>query len=116
MVKAAAGYAILRIMMQNCKENTCMKRLLVFPVVVVTLFGLGTAGLMAQKKAPEVRYAKMDKNGDKKLSPEEFLGKKQADKAARLKKRFGKLDKNNDGFLSLEEYKAARKGKGATLV
>jgi Ca2+-binding EF-hand superfamily protein len=86
-----------------------MKRLFVLPVAVMALFGLGTAGLMAQKKSPEARFAKMDKNGDKKLSPEEFPGKKQADKSARPKKRFKKLDKDNDGFLTLDEYKAAKK-------
>jgi len=88
-----------------------MKRLSVLLVVVMALFGFSTTSLMAQKKTPETQFAKMDKNGDKKLSLEEFLGKKQGDKTARQQKRFKALDTDNDGFLTLDELKANGKGK-----
>ena len=58
-----------------------MKRLFVLLVEVVVLFGLGTSGLMAQKKSPEKQFVKMDENGDQRLNLEEFAVKKKADKA-----------------------------------
>lgn len=63
------------------------------------------------KKSPEQRFSRLDKDGDKKLSKDEFVGKKQDEKKAKAEKRFGRLDKDSDGFLSLEEFKAAGKKK-----
>ena len=88
-----------------------MKRCLIFLGTVLVLFGLCTAGLMAQKKSPEARFAKLDKNGDKKLSLAEYLGKKQAEQSAKKEKRFKALDKDNDGFLTLDEFKGSAKAK-----
>lgn len=65
----------------------------------------------ADKKDPEARFAKMDTNGDKKLSFEEFKGKREGDAAAKAEKAFKRLDKDNDKALSLEEFKAAGKKK-----
>ena len=53
----------------------------------------------------------MDANGDKKLSTEEFLGKKTDDKKAKAETRFSKLDKDGDRFLSLDEFRRPRKKK-----
>jgi hypothetical protein len=63
------------------------------------------------KKSPEERFAKSDKNGDKLLSLEEFLGKRTGDMKEKATKRFEKLDKDSDKSLSLEEFKAAQKKK-----
>jgi hypothetical protein len=53
----------------------------------------------------------MDKDGDKKLSLDEFIGKKKDDMKEKATKRFSKLDKDSDEFLSLEEFKAGQKKK-----
>ncbi|REK08944.1 MAG: EF-hand domain-containing protein [Planctomycetota bacterium] len=62
-------------------------------------------------KSPEKRFARADKNGDKKLTLEEFVGKRQDEKKEKAVKRFGRLDKDNDEFLSLEEFMAGIKKK-----
>ena len=66
-----------------------------------------------EKKAdPEAQFAKLDKNSDKKLSLEEYKGKRTGDKAAKAEEQFKKLDKDSDGSLTLEEFKArAKKAK-----
>jgi hypothetical protein len=64
------------------------------------------------KKSPEERFAKADKNGDKKLSLEEFLGKRSGDAKEKGTKRFEKLDKDGDQSLTLEEFKTVKKKKG----
>jgi hypothetical protein len=76
-------------------------------------FGASTlsAAPKAAKKSPEERFAKLDANGDKKLSLEEFLGKKKDDARTKAENRFGKLDKDSDKALSLEEFSATPKKK-----
>jgi hypothetical protein len=86
-------------------------------IVVLAALALCTASLEAAKPAakpkrsPEERFAHMDKNGDKKLSLDEFVGKKTGEMKEKATKRFGKLDKDSDTFLSLDEYKAGEKKK-----
>jgi len=63
------------------------------------------------KNSPEKRFARMDKDGDKQLSLDEFVGKKTDQKKDKATKRFGKLDKDNDDALSLEEFMAGIKKK-----
>lgn len=64
------------------------------------------------KPNPEEQFKKMDKNGDEKLSWEEFKGKqKDEEKLAAREKQFKAKDKNKDMFLSLEEFKAPAKKK-----
>lgn len=74
--------------------------------LVVGPVGIGMA--QQKKKTPEERFAALDKNGDKKLSEEEFIGKAEGDKAEAAKKRFKKVDKDGDGSVSLEEFKAGQ--------
>lgn len=83
--------------------------------VAVVAF-VATAAMAAKadakpKKTPEQRFARLDKNGDEKLSLEEFVGKKTDEMKEKATKRFGKLDKNGDKSLSLEEFKAGLKKK-----
>jgi Ca2+-binding EF-hand superfamily protein len=79
-------------------------------LALVIACGLCAPALAQEKKAsPEEQFAKMDKNGDKKLSKEEFVGKRTGDKAGKAEEQFKKLDKNSDGSLDLDEFKARGK-------
>jgi Ca2+-binding EF-hand superfamily protein len=63
------------------------------------------------KKSPEERFKMADKDGDGKLSQEEFIGKRSGEKKAMAEKQFARRDKDGDKFLSLEEFKAMPKKK-----
>ncbi len=65
----------------------------------------------ADKKDPETVFAKLDANSDKKLSLDEFKGKKDGEAATKAEKAFKRLDKDSDGSVSLEEFKARGKKK-----
>ena len=66
---------------------------------------LGTAQ-EKKGKTPEERFAALDKNGDKKLSKEEFVANiTDAEKKTKAETRFAAMDKDKDGSLSLDEYK-----------
>jgi Ca2+-binding EF-hand superfamily protein len=67
----------------------------------------------ADEKKPDAaaQFKKLDANSDGKLSKEEFVGKRKADKADKAGKTFAKKDKNKDGSLSLEEFSAGMKKK-----
>jgi EF-hand domain pair len=86
-------------------------------LLALSFMTFGAASLVAAKpdakpkKSAEERFAKADKNGDEKLSLEEFLGKRTGDQKEKATKRFAKLDKDSNESLSLEEFKAAQKKK-----
>jgi Ca2+-binding EF-hand superfamily protein len=63
------------------------------------------------KASPEEMFKKLDKNGDGKLSKEEFIGKKEGEAKEKAEKAFAAKDKDKDGFLTLEEFKAGGKKK-----
>jgi Ca2+-binding EF-hand superfamily protein len=86
-----------------------MKKFLVMIVAV----GLCLPLVAQEKKAktPEEQFAAMDKNGDKKLSKEEYLGNSEGEKRTKKEDRFKNLDKNSDNYLSLEEFQAGVKKK-----
>jgi Ca2+-binding EF-hand superfamily protein len=70
------------------------------------LVDLRTFNEEAKKKAVE-RFKSMDKDGDGKVSREEFTGPKP---------RFDVLDRDGDGFLSQQELLAGAQGKAAGKV
>ena len=59
-----------------------------------------------KKPTPEQRFERLDKNGDKKLSVEEFVGKRKDEAKEKAEKAFARKDKNKDKSLTLEEFKA----------
>lgn len=81
----------------------------------LAILAIGVSSAMAAPAAPkktaEERFAKLDANGDKKLSSEEFVGKKTGDAKTKAETRFGKLDKDSDKFLSFEEFNVTPKKK-----
>ena len=89
-----------------------MKKLLAL-ALVAGLFSPGLLTAQEKKKPdPEAQFAKMDKNSDKKLTLDEFKGKRTGDKATKAEEQFKKMDKDSDGSLTLEEFKArAKKAK-----
>lgn len=93
---------------------------------IVAVLALGSLSLQAKDKPakggageykPEEVVAKFDKNGDKKLSLEEFFAmakfKKEKDPAAAAKKSFEEADANKDGSVTAEELKAVHDKKMA---
>jgi Ca2+-binding EF-hand superfamily protein len=84
-----------------------MKKLLAFALAFCLCAPVFAAD--KPKASPEETFAKLDKDGDKKLSKEEFVGKRKGDKATSAEAMFKKKDKDNDGFLTLEEFKAGGK-------
>lgn len=85
---------------------------LVAAALVLSSFGsLAFAKPDKPAKSPEERFSKLDKDGDKKLSLEEFIGKKTDEAKEKATKRFAKLDSDSDKSLSLDEFKAGAKPK-----
>ena len=80
----------------------------------VALFSIPFA---ANAAAVSKTFSKADKNGDGKLSKEEFVamgkGKTEASKTetSKAEAAFAKKDKDKDGFLSLEEFSATAADK-----
>ncbi len=54
----------------------------------------------------EEAFKKIDKNGDGKLTLDEFKDGKEGKKLEGAEKRFKAMDKDSDGSVSLEEFKA----------
>ena len=93
---------------------------------IIAVLALGSVSLQAKDKPakggatdykPEEVVAKFDKNGDKKLSLEEFSAmgkfKKDKDPAGAAKKAFEEADANKDGSVTAEELMAVHQKKVA---
>ena len=92
---------------------------------IVAVLTLGTLGLQAKDKEKSAKSGtdydaaavvkKFDKNGDNKLSLEEFSAmakfKKDKDPAAAAKKAFEDADANKDGSVTAEELMAVHQKK-----
>lgn len=88
-----------------------MRKMFSMLAIALAMGSIVSVASAADPKDPETVFAKMDKNGDKKLSFDEFKGKREGDAAAKAEKAFKRLDKDSDGSLSLEEFKARGKKK-----
>lgn len=88
-------------------------------VTTLALLSIASVSVNAQdagkKKAPmdpAEMVKKLDKDGNGKVSKEEFLASPQAKKdAAKAEERFGKMDKDKDGSLTVEELTPKKKAK-----
>jgi hypothetical protein len=96
-------------------KEFAMKSWIVYAVAFVLALGVGSLGFAAQDKKdkpkPEDQFKKMDKDGNGKLSLDEFVGKKKDEKKTKAEEAFKKMDKDNDSSLSLEEFTAKGKKK-----
>ncbi len=81
------------------------------PVLAILALSMPFALAAKPKKSAEERFAKLDVNSDKKLSKEEFLGKKTGDAKSKAEMRFTKLDKDKDNSLSFSEFNVSPKKK-----
>ncbi len=82
-----------------------LKKCLVLAAVAALFLPLLGTAQEKKGKTPEERFAALDKNGDKKLSKEEYVANAEGEKKTKAETRFARMDKNSDGSLSLEEYK-----------
>ncbi len=83
---------------------------LVFALVFAGFLGSDLKAAEAKgkgKSTAETRFRVLDKNGDKALTPDEYIGLKEGEAQAKAMNRFRKLDKNRDGRVTWNEYKAA---------
>jgi Ca2+-binding EF-hand superfamily protein len=76
------------------------------------LLGLATASPLRGEKerTPQRTIAKLDKNGDGKLSLEEYSGRNDKRKESRTR-HFRKLDRDGDGFVTPDEYRGKTEKK-----
>jgi hypothetical protein len=84
-------------------------------LLMITLMA-GASALFAQQATPPApstapapppkRFLKLDKDGDGRISLDEF---KAVGDPVRRERRFRRLDTNHDGFLSPEEFAAGMK-------
>ena len=92
-----------------------MKKIL--SILLLAAVSFGVAGVVSAADKPKdkpdaaARFKKIDKDGNGKVSLEEFVGKKEGDKKTAAEKAFGKKDKDGDGSLTLEEFSAKPKKK-----
>jgi hypothetical protein len=85
-------------------------------LALVLVGGLAAGAFAAEKgdkkapASPEAAFKAKDKDGNGKLSKDEFVGKLDGDKKAAAEKRFASADKNGDGSLDATEFAAAMAG------
>jgi Ca2+-binding EF-hand superfamily protein len=80
-----------------------MKITSIFVALLMSVsFGFAAEG--NKKPDPAAVFAKKDKDGDGKLSKEEFVA--NAKDAAKAEEAFANRDKDKDGFVSKEEFLA----------
>ncbi len=84
-------------------------RMLVMNVAMTAVMALSSVA-PAEESAPKVpeavaaNFVRLDRNGDKRLSVDEFRGATALAQAAVALRDFDLFDRDADGFLSLEEY------------
>ena len=91
-----------------------MKKLLTWGLLFAFTAGVFATPVAAQdekKGDPEARFKRLDKDGDGKLTLEEFKGNRTGEKAEQAEKQFKRIDKDGDSKLTLDEYKAGQRKK-----
>ena len=82
-----------------------MKRYFTLLAAAAALISVSAAFGAASGDRNSRAFSKADKNGDGKISKEEFTS--AAKDASKAEKAFARRDKDHDGFLSKEEFGAA---------
>jgi Ca2+-binding EF-hand superfamily protein len=59
----------------------------------------------APKSQYDEEFSKMDRNGDKRLSEQEFMGKTTGEAREKAKRKFKTLDRDDNKSLSVKEYR-----------
>jgi len=91
-----------------------MKTPLLTATALAVLIALPIAARAAEDDFAKTHpFATADKDGDKKISPDEYVAyvAPKTDAAA-AKEKFAALDKDHDGYLSREEFRAGMGTKG----
>ncbi|QDU64278.1 EF hand [Planctomycetes bacterium Pan216] len=92
-----------------------MKKLVCLTTTAAMMLASAGFAIAADKEKkkidPEARFQKMDKNGDGKVSLDEFVGKRTGEKKEKAEKAFAKRDKDGDGNLTKDEFMPAKKAK-----
>lgn len=81
-----------------------MKKILAMLIATSLCMPL-VVGAGDKSKSPEERFKGRDKDGNGKLTKEEFLASVAEQKKEKAGERFAAMDKDESGDLSLEEYK-----------
>jgi len=81
-----------------------MKKVLAM-LIAISLYMPLVVGAGEKSKSPEDRFKARDKDGNGKLTKEEFLATVAEAKQEKAGARFAAMDKDESGDLSLEEYK-----------
>ena len=79
-----------------------MKKQFSLLAALIALLSVSSAFGAASGDRNNRAFSKADKNGDGKISKEEFTS--AAKDASKAEKAFARRDKNHDGFLSKEEF------------
>ena len=94
-----------------------MRSATIWSVVLALVLGMAVVPCVYaapdDDKKPDLEevFKKRDKDGDGKVSLEEFVGKRKDEAKEKAEKQFKRKDKDSDGFLTLEEFKAKPKKK-----
>ncbi len=79
---------------------------------LITAFTLATPALAddgKKKEAAKERFEDLDRDGNKKLTLQEFIAGRSRDESVGAAKVFAKIDTDNDGIVTPAEFEAGAK-------
>jgi Ca2+-binding EF-hand superfamily protein len=78
-------------------------------ITALTLAAPALADDGKKQDAAKERFEDMDRDGNKKLTLQEFIAGRSRDESVGAAKVFAKMDADNDGIVTPEEFKAGAK-------